>query len=272
MSTEPNLTANMEDYLEAIDAIQKKKKIVRVRDIAKYLKVKMPSVSGALKGLVKKNLVNHESYEYVELTSQGRQIAQEVARKHEILHRFLVEILGLDKKNAQIEACNMEHAIGEKALERLVRFIEFVEACPQGGPLCLKTFRHGMETGDFNIICPLSGEKIMDSETVLNASGASENDVFIRADEGEIKLEGEKKNVNEKSLNQLKPGMKGKITKVKGQGQLHRRILDMGVVRGTMVEVEKVAPLGDPIDIIVKGYHLSLRKAEAANIFVEVVE
>jgi len=272
MSTELNLTASMEDYLEAIDAIQKKKKVVRVKDIAKYLKVKMPSVSGALKGLVNKNLVDHESYEYVELTSQGRQIAKEVARKHEILRRFLVEILGLDEKSAETEACQMEHTIGKQALERLVKFIEFVDACPEGGPTCLKRFRHAVETGDFNIVCPPSGEKIMDSKAASNASDASEGDAFVRAEEGEAKSEEEKKRVNEKSLNQLKPGMKGTITKVKGQGQLHRRILDMGVVRGTTVEVEKVAPLGDPIDIIVKGYHLSLRKAEAANIFVEVVE
>jgi len=160
MSTELNLTASMEDYLEAIDAIQKKKKVVRVKHIAKYLKVKMPSVSGALRGLAKKNLVNHESYEYVELTPQGEQIAQEIARKHEILHRFLVKILGLDEKSAQTEACNMEHAIGKQTLERLVKFIEFVEACPKGGPLCLNTFRHAVETGNFNIVCPLSGENI----------------------------------------------------------------------------------------------------------------
>jgi DtxR family Mn-dependent transcriptional regulator len=163
----------MEDYLEAIAAIEKRKKVVRVKDIAKFLQVKMPSVSGALKGLVKKNLVNHESYEYVELTSQGRQIAKEVKRKHEILRRFLVEILGLDEKMAQTEACNMEHTIGKQALERLVKFVKFVEACSGGGPACLKRFRHAVETRDFNIVCPFSTENIVDSKTISNTFGAS---------------------------------------------------------------------------------------------------
>jgi len=166
----------------------------------------------------------------------------------------------------------MEHTIGKQALERLVKFVEFVDACPEGGLACLKQFRHAMETGNFKIICPLSRENIMDSKTVSNASDVSEVDVSVREGEGETKSEEGKENVNEKRLDQLKPHTKGTITKVKGKGQLHRRILDMGVVRGTTVEVEKVAPLGDPIDIIVKGYHLSLRKAEAANIFVEVLE
>jgi len=73
-----------------------------------------------------------------------------------------------------------------------------------------------------------------------------------------------------KALTELKPGEKGRIIKVGGGGALRRRSLDMGVIRGAEVEVERVAPLGDPIEIKIKGYHLSLRKEEAANIYVEV--
>ncbi len=73
-----------------------------------------------------------------------------------------------------------------------------------------------------------------------------------------------------KPLSELKPKEKGKIVKVGGKGSVHRRILDMGVVSGTMVEVQRVAPLGDPIEIRVKGYNLTLRKEEAKNIQVEV--
>ena len=74
----------------------------------------------------------------------------------------------------------------------------------------------------------------------------------------------------EKSLRDLRPGEKGKVTKILGGGIVHRRILDMGLVKGTEVKIERVAPLGDPIEIKVKGYHLSFRKNEAANIYVEV--
>ncbi len=73
-----------------------------------------------------------------------------------------------------------------------------------------------------------------------------------------------------KSLAELKPGEKGKIVRVRGKGSVHRRIIDMGVVTGTEVEMQRVAPLGDPIEIKVKGYCLTLRKEEASNIFVEV--
>jgi len=68
------------------------------------------------------------------------------------------------------------------------------------------------------------------------------------------------------TLDKLQKGQTGRIMKVSGKGSIHKRILDMGVVKGTLVKVEKVAPLGDPIEIKVKGYSLSLRKDEARNI------
>jgi Fe2+ transport system protein FeoA len=70
-------------------------------------------------------------------------------------------------------------------------------------------------------------------------------------------------------LSELTPGTKGKIVKVKGKDAIHRRLLDMGVVSGTEFEVKKKAPLGDPIQIKIMGYHLSLRKGEAETITIE---
>ncbi len=72
-------------------------------------------------------------------------------------------------------------------------------------------------------------------------------------------------------LAELKPKQRGKVTKIKGGGAVRQRLLDMGVVPGAEVEMERIAPLGDPMEIRIKGYHLSLRKEEAANIFVEEV-
>ncbi|MEA3328579.1 MAG: FeoA family protein [Candidatus Omnitrophota bacterium] len=73
-----------------------------------------------------------------------------------------------------------------------------------------------------------------------------------------------------KPLKELKSGEKGKITKVSGEGLIRRRILDMGVIPGSEIEMQRAAPLGDPIEVKIKGYHLSLRKNEAANIYVEI--
>jgi ferrous iron transport protein A len=75
-----------------------------------------------------------------------------------------------------------------------------------------------------------------------------------------------------KQLSELQPRQRGKVVKVGGKGSVKRRILDMGLVSGAEVEVVRVAPLGDPIEFIVKGYNLSLRKSEAQEIEVETME
>lgn len=73
-----------------------------------------------------------------------------------------------------------------------------------------------------------------------------------------------------KALSEMKVGERGRISKVGGSGQIHRRILDMGVIPPATVEVERIAPMGDPIWIRLRGYQLSLRKEEASNVHVEV--
>ena len=70
-------------------------------------------------------------------------------------------------------------------------------------------------------------------------------------------------------LNELKPGASAKVARLCGDGAVKRRIMEMGLTRGTEVKVRKVAPLGDPIELTVRGYELSIRKDEAATIEVE---
>jgi ferrous iron transport protein A len=75
-----------------------------------------------------------------------------------------------------------------------------------------------------------------------------------------------------KTLSELEPQEKGRIVKVGGRRGIRRRLLDMGVVAGAEVEVQRVAPLGDPVEIRVKGYDLALRLEEASSIRVELIE
>ena len=72
-----------------------------------------------------------------------------------------------------------------------------------------------------------------------------------------------------KTLKDVAVGDKAIVKRLSGEGALKRRIMDMGVTKGVEVLVRRVAPLGDPIEVTVRGYELSLRKDEAANIIVE---
>lgn len=72
-----------------------------------------------------------------------------------------------------------------------------------------------------------------------------------------------------KTLKQAKVGDRVKVAKINGQGAIKRRIMDMGITKGTEVYIRRVAPFGDPIEVTVRGYELSIRKADAEIIEVE---
>lgn len=74
------------------------------------------------------------------------------------------------------------------------------------------------------------------------------------------------------TLGQLAVGQRATVVRVGGEKAARRRLLDMGLVTGETVTIARVAPMGDPIDVVVKGYHLSLRKHEAHQILVEVAQ
>jgi Fe2+ transport system protein FeoA len=72
-------------------------------------------------------------------------------------------------------------------------------------------------------------------------------------------------------LHLLQPGQKATITKINGTSALRRRFIEMGIVKGETILIERHAPLGDPVEYFIKGYHLALRKEEAAQIDVSLI-
>ncbi|MCQ2911984.1 MAG: ferrous iron transport protein A [Bacilli bacterium] len=75
-----------------------------------------------------------------------------------------------------------------------------------------------------------------------------------------------------KRLNEFSIGETGRVTKVEGEGKVRRRLFDMGVTPGTSIYLRKKAPLGDPLEVTVRGYELTLRKDDARNIVLEMKE
>lgn len=139
-----NLSASSEDYLEAILNLAGESNVARSKDIASLLNVSRASVTGALRVLKKKGLVNYKPYDYVSLTDAGRQAAEEVTRKHNILKSFFVNVLGIEVDVAQQAACKAEHILGPEVIARLLCFIEFITQRGKSG--------HNM-TGKFKRFC-----------------------------------------------------------------------------------------------------------------------
>jgi len=124
-------SSSMEDYLESILLLREGKGAVRVSQMSKALRVKMPSVTSALKKLSEQGLVKHKRYGRVQLTPDGEKIAEDIFRRHEALRRFLTKILNVDPEIAADDACKMEHSISPVTQEKLAKFVEVVLNRPE---------------------------------------------------------------------------------------------------------------------------------------------
>lgn len=144
---EKPLTSTMEDYLEVIYDLDNEKKIVRVKDIASRMDVKMPTVTSMLRALNDRHLVNYEKHEYVRLTDEGAGVGREMRRRHGVLFKFLTDILKIDGPTADGEACKMEHTLSETTLLSLTDFMEFIRTCPKNGDNWLNSFEEFRKTG-----------------------------------------------------------------------------------------------------------------------------
>lgn len=135
------LTATLEDYLEAISRLAAEKGAARVRDIAKALSVHKSTVTAALKSLAEKKLINYAPYELATLTESGRDVADEVRRRHRGIRDFLINVLCIDEATADANACRLEHAMDKQVFRRLGLFAEFVKTCPRAGEEWIDRFR-----------------------------------------------------------------------------------------------------------------------------------
>ena len=122
--TGPALSESLEDYLEAILETVGHKQVARAKDISYLMQVRKSSVTGALRSLAEKGLVNYAPYNLITLTSKGQSIAEEVHRKHQALRNFFIKVLAIDPETAEAGACRMEHAIPPLILERFVQFLQ----------------------------------------------------------------------------------------------------------------------------------------------------
>jgi DtxR family Mn-dependent transcriptional regulator len=152
-------TASMEDYLEAIAKLGEGRKVVKVKQLSQMLGVKMPSVTSALKKLSGQELVEHEKYGHIKLTPEGDEVARDVICRHEALTRFFAQALGINRETAEEDACKIEHVISPLSMERLAKFVEFIEACPLGGANFPSRYEYYLEHGKLPQDCSNRGMK-----------------------------------------------------------------------------------------------------------------
>ena len=119
-----NITASKEDYLERIYDISLVNEKVRSIDVAKALNVSRASVNKSLQGLKQDGYIEQEPYGTIFLTPKGFEVAKETRRRHNALRDFLTKVLGVEYAVADVDACEMEHAISEETAQKLYEYLE----------------------------------------------------------------------------------------------------------------------------------------------------
>ena len=140
----------MEEYLETILYLTRGQPArdgrAKTSDIAAEMEIKPPSVSEMLLKLKEEGLVDYRPHEGASLTAQGRVVATQMERKHQLLETFLVDILGVDAKRAHHEACEMEHHMSDDTVARLCAYLGHPRLCPDDHPIprgkCCKKSPH----------------------------------------------------------------------------------------------------------------------------------
>ena len=202
IDTKP-LTASLEDYLETIYELIRDRKVARVRDIAKARGVKAGSVTPAMKRLAEHGLITYEQREYIELTAAGEEAARRVLSRHQILTSFFNEVLQMEPPDAERDACAIEHHLSDEAMDRMVRFFEFMRSCPNSHPGFLERF-HGCSQINKDVPqCPHPCE--------FQVPNKPHREPTL-------------------SLAHLKPGQTGLVRQVNASGAIRQRLLDMGVL------------------------------------------
>ena len=235
MTDAGTITPAMQDYLKTMLSLSESMDEIRVTDIASMLNIAKASVAQGIDHLKKHGLVLQEKYGPVELTASGKKVAQEVRWRHGKLKQFLIDVLEVEPKIAEKDACLMEHVVSAHTMTRLMSYLETFEAAQASDT------NRGVDAR-IQVKQQMKALKVKDSTEIKHV----------------------------KTLSELKKGEYGKVLRITSTGTLKKRLLDMGITTGAEIQVKSFAPMGDPVEIKIKGYNLSLRKEEASQIFIEM--
>lgn len=233
------MSSPLEDYLETIYLLVQKHGFARVKDIARSRGVKAATISIALRKLADSGLVNYERREYIGLTPEGEETARRILTRHRLLTRLFAEVLNMTPSAASDQACAMEHSLTDEAMDKLVSFFEFLGNCPS----VIEIFQR----------CPVG----LRSRDTCRHEAASPRKCARCAYKNEMKT---------RSIADLKPGQRATVTHIAASGALRRRLLDMGILPATMVDMERAGRGGSPFWIRCHGARLALRRSEAITI------
>ncbi|MCK9151591.1 DtxR family transcriptional regulator [Methanobacterium alcaliphilum] len=239
-SKNKNLSESIEEYLELLYKIGDGSQLVKTSKISENLNIAPASATQMLKKLDGLGYVNYSPYKGAFLTEKGLKKAKSITRKHRLLEKFLYDVLKIKKEKVHDQACEMEHTLSDDAERALCHLLEQPAQCP-----------------DEEVI-PACNFKFTTCEECKERKNEEVDEVGNR-------------NENLISISDLREHETGKVSFIRGDYKVIRRLMDMGITIGATISVMNIAPLKGPVEIAVRGSKLALGRDIANNVFVEQV-
>ncbi|MCX6650904.1 MAG: metal-dependent transcriptional regulator [Methanomassiliicoccales archaeon] len=155
------VSENVEEYLECIWELTQDGTPARTTDIAKHMKISPASVTEMLQRLDSFGYITYEKYKGASLTEAGMQIGSHIKRKHRLLERFLVDVLGISKEKSHDEACRLEHMLSDESERRISEMMNNPTTCPDGDPIPAmdELCQAGKDRGSFTLSSLKEGDE-----------------------------------------------------------------------------------------------------------------
>ena len=239
------MTGSLEDYLESIYRILAGESVARVGDIAEDMGVSPASVSPAMKRLADMGLVRYSKRRYVELTPAGEETARKTLVRHNILTRFLGDVLGMDVELAERDACAMEHFLSDEALMGFAALFESTASCPAfsdlvQGRLQLSDLPPAVQDDPSApvIRCPL------------------------------LRCEGTEPATALEVLSEQPPGTRCLVGRIHADSDARAKLVDLGFIQGAVVVLVRPGARGLPCVIELDGHDLEVDREMASSVLV----
>jgi len=235
----------MEDYLEAIFNLSSGNKVARSKNIAEALSVSRSSVTGALRGLSDKGLINYKPYGHITLTAKGLKAAAAVARKHSIIKSFFVDVLGVNPAVAQNAACQAEHAFDSDIISRLEALAEFAAQSDEQGTDIASRFIEFYKKRELRS----DSELVSEYAAVVDRTAKQANDNNFR------------------SLDTVQSGSVVRLANIDADSSLRQRLAAMGILPNTEILVLRNEERGQVV-ISVKDSKVALGRGMSHKVMV----
>lgn len=153
MIMQNKLTESLEAYLLSIDTLSESKDKISVKDVYELMGLKGPATSDAVKKLSSMGYIKYVPYYGITLLEKGKKAIEIKRYRHSMISDFLNNVLGIDKKHADLNANSIEYSMTEDVLNRFVNFLNFMKTCSCKEPKWIKSCKKSLEKGKLSDVC-----------------------------------------------------------------------------------------------------------------------